>query len=891
MATIYIDGIPHTVDASDNLLKALLSLGIDVPYFCYHPALGSIGSCRLCAIKKFRDANDKVGRIVMSCMEPAIDGSYISVNDEDIKNFRASVIEGLMTNHPHDCPICDEGGECHLQDMVVMTGHNYRRYEHKKRTYQNQNLGPLINHEMNRCIQCYRCVRYYKDYAGGKDLGVFGAHNHLYFGRFEDGTLENEFSGNLVEVCPTGVFTDKTLKKHYTRKWDLTNAPSVCAHCAVGCNTILGERYGSFRRTLNRFNPDVNGYFLCDRGRFGYEYLNSEKRLKKSSIKFNGSFTEISNDDAIVKAAQIINSGKTIGIGSPRASLEANYAIQKLVGKDKFFAGVEEAEFAVIQEVLSIYQSGGYNILNLAEIEKADAVLVLGEDITNTAPRAALSVRQSIKNKQLAIAAKVNVTPWNNAAVKNAAVNAKGPLFVATPYATKTDEVATSIFRGAPADISRLGYAVAASVHSQAPSVTDLSGDTLSLAKNIASTLKGAKSVAVITGVQLKSKEIIQAAANVVQSLVAEGIQAGIYCVVPENNSMGLGLLTNQPLSAAFAAIETGEAENIIVLENDLYRRADAEKIDIFLAKAKEIIVLDSIQTPLTEMSTLTLAAASFGESEGTLVNIEGRAQRYFSVMPPKENMQSWRWAKEIADKAGKSFGLKNFDSIMLELSNEVSAFAGLKEVAPLSDYKIGGMPVPRQTPRFSGRTSMNANINVSEPKPAQDENSPLVYSMEGYKGVLPSPITSYYWSPGWNSVQSTNKYLQELNSVLKSKEPGIYLFPITGNNHKPFFTNIPTAFHANGELLFVPVNQIFGSDELSALAPGIAQLIKGPAVYINSETLNKSGVSENSTIVIEVGGKEFKYIVKKNDSIPTGVAGVTVEQAFYGLPAVGKIK
>ena len=218
-------------------------------------------------------------------MEPVTDGLIVSIEDNEAKAFRASVIESLMTNHPHDCPVCDEGGECHLQDMTVMTGHNYRRFDFPKRTYNDQNLGPFINHEMNRCIQCYRCVRFYRDYAGGKDLNVFASRNHVYFGRHEDGTLENEFSGNLVEVCPTGVFTDKTLKKHFTRKWDLSNAPSVCVHCSVGCNTIASERYGSLRRIMNRYNGAVNGYFICDRGRFGYEFVNNERRIKTSLIR------------------------------------------------------------------------------------------------------------------------------------------------------------------------------------------------------------------------------------------------------------------------------------------------------------------------------------------------------------------------------------------------------------------------------------------------------------------------------------------------------------------------------------------------------------------------------------------------------------------------------
>ncbi|MFB3915839.1 MAG: hypothetical protein ACE14M_03875 [Terriglobales bacterium] len=131
---------------------------------------------------------------------------------------------------------------------------------------------------MNRCIQCYRCVRFYREYAGGKDFNVFGIRNIAYFGRYEDGVLESEFAGNLDEVCPTGVFTDATHKRHYTRKWDLQCAPSVCVHCGLGCNISPGERYGMLRRIVNRYHGDINGYFLCDRGRHGYEFVNSDQR-------------------------------------------------------------------------------------------------------------------------------------------------------------------------------------------------------------------------------------------------------------------------------------------------------------------------------------------------------------------------------------------------------------------------------------------------------------------------------------------------------------------------------------------------------------------------------------------------------------------------------------
>ena len=183
MAKIVVDGNEFEVNPKNNLLQECLSLGLDLPYFCWHPCMGSVGACRQCAVKQYRDENDEKGTIVMACMTPASDGARISIADEQAHDMRERVIESLMISHPHDCPVCEEGGECHLQDMTLMSGHNYRRFDKKKVTHHNQYLGPFINHEMNRCITCYRCVRFYDDYAGGNDLSAQASHHHTYFGR------------------------------------------------------------------------------------------------------------------------------------------------------------------------------------------------------------------------------------------------------------------------------------------------------------------------------------------------------------------------------------------------------------------------------------------------------------------------------------------------------------------------------------------------------------------------------------------------------------------------------------------------------------------------------------------------------------------------------------
>ncbi|HWY23881.1 MAG TPA: NADH-quinone oxidoreductase subunit NuoG, partial [Nevskia sp.] len=632
MAIIHVDGKQYEVDGGDNLLHACLSLGLDIPYFCWHPELGSVGACRQCAVKAYRDANDKQGRIVMSCMTPSADGTYISIGDEEAKNFRASVVEWLMTNHPHDCPVCEEGGHCHLQDMTVMTGHATRRYRFTKRTHQNQYLGPFINHEMNRCISCYRCTRYYKDYAGGTDLGVYGTAANVYFGRETDGILENEFSGNLTEVCPTGVFTDKTHGERYNRKWDMQFAPSVCQGCAVGCNTSPGERYGEIRRIENRYNGSINHYFLCDRGRFGYGFVNRRDRPRQPLVRQDGSFAVTAPDQAVLHAANLLKGAKrVIGIGSPRASLEANYALRKLVGAENFFDGHAAAEGALVKKVAKILSEGHVRIPSLRVIEQADAALVLGEDVTNTAPRIALALRQTARGRQTTLAREKHIADWQAAALADIGQHDKNPVFVASVEATRIDDIAAATLRAAPEDLARLGFAVAHAIDAAALAVPGLDEAMATLAKNIAEKLLAADKPLVVSGTGTGLAAVIDAAANVTRALQAKGKHVELSLVVPEANSMGLALMDAPGLDQALDALQSGAADAVVVVENDLYRRAAKSRVDAALKNAK-LVVADHQMTDTAQQAEVVLSAASFAEGDGTVVNNEGRAQRYFQV-------------------------------------------------------------------------------------------------------------------------------------------------------------------------------------------------------------------------------------------------------------------
>ncbi|KRB01819.1 MULTISPECIES: NADH-quinone oxidoreductase subunit NuoG [Pseudomonas] len=898
MATIHVDGKALEVDGADNLLQACLSLGLDIPYFCWHPALGSVGACRQCAVKQYTDENDTRGRIVMSCMTPATDNTWISIEDEESKAFRASVVEWLMTNHPHDCPVCEEGGHCHLQDMTVMTGHNERRYRFTKRTHQNQQLGPFISHEMNRCIACYRCVRFYKDYAGGTDLGVFGAHDNVYFGRVEDGTLESEFSGNLTEVCPTGVFTDKTHSERYNRKWDMQFSPSICHGCSSGCNISPGERYGELRRIENRFNGSVNQYFLCDRGRFGYGYVNREDRPRQPLLA-NG--TKLSLDEALDKAADLLRGRNIVGIGSPRASLESNYALRELVGAEHFYSGIEAAELERIRLVLQVLKDSPLPVPNMRDIEDHDAVFVLGEDLTQTAARMALSLRQSVKGKAEDMADAMRVQPWLDAAVKNIGQHALNPLFIASLAETKLDDIAEECVHAAPDDLARIGFAVAHALDASAPAVEGLDAEALELAKRIADALLAAKRPLIIAGTSLGSKALIEAAANIAKALKLREKNGSISLIVPEANSLGLAMLGGESVDAALQAVIDGKADAIVVLENDLYTRTDKAKVDAALTAAKVLIVADHQKTATSDRAHLVLPAASFAEGDGTLVSQEGRAQRFFQVFDPKYMDASilvhegWRWLHALrATLLNQPIDWTQLDHATAAVASSTSILNRIVDAAPSAAFRIKGMKLAREPLRYSGRTAMRADINVHEPRTPQDNDTAFNFSMEGYSGsVEPRQQVPFAWSPGWNSPQAWNKFQDEVGGHIRAGDPGTRLIESTGDSLN-WFASAPRAFNpAPGTWQAVPFFHLFGSEENSSKAAPVQERIPAAYVALAKSEADRLGVNDGAMLSLNVAGQTLRLPLRINEelgaglvALPAGIAGIP--PAIFGKSVDG---
>ena len=889
MARVNIDGRDYDLPDGRNLLHACLSERLDLPYFCWHPAMGSVGSCRLCAVLQYRDEADTRGRLQMACMMTVEDGLRIGIGTSDgeasrpaafAADFRRQVIEWLMENHPHDCPVCEEGGECHLQDMTVMTGHSMRRYAGMKRTWENQYLGPFVGHEMNRCITCYRCVRYYRDYAGGTDLDAFGSRSRMFFGRAEDGVLESEFAGNLVEVCPTGVFTDKPFSKVYTRKWDLQSAPSICPHCSVGCNTFPAERHGVLKRVHNRYHGEVNGYFLCDRGRYGSHFVNHDKRIRQAGVRAeDGVFEAPGRAVALAEVARRLRDADVVGIGSPRASMAANFALRELVGAGNFCTGLADDEAATMAAMLDAYRGGGFGIPSLADTENADAVLVLGEDISNTAARMALAVRQAARGAAFEMAKAAHIPDWQDAGVRGHAQHAKSPLYIASVASTRIDDLAAATRHGDAIDLARAGFGIAHAIDSSYPP-----GTLDAFVAAAAEALSAADRPLVIAGSEAREPALVQAATHIASALGAKGKDAMLALVASESNSYGVALLGGSlTLGDSLERIADGAVP--VIVENDLYRRVAADGLDLGRA-----IVVDHLETPTAESAAVVLPASTYAEQTGTFVNYETRAQRFYQVFEPTDEVApSWRWISAIGGALGRDdLGWTDIDSLTKACAAATAELSGLADVAPGAGFRVdAGSKIPRQPHRYSGRTAMRADVSVHEPKTTADHETPFSYSMEGLNtGDQPGAVLPYVWSPGWNSNQSVFKFQQEVAGALAGGDPGARLIGANGDARGRKYDTVPPASHAavadgNGAFVAARASCVFGGDELSAASAPILERTPAPYVLLNPGDARRLGVADGGGVAIAELGLSFE--VRVDASVAPGVAGVA-----RGLPGTG---
>jgi len=604
MPTLTIDNLEVTVPEGTNVLEAARALDIVIPHFCYHEALGAVGACRLCAMKI---TDGKITGIQMACMVRAKDGMVVSTLDPEAVELRSHVIEWLMTNHPHDCPVCDEGGECQLQEMTVAGGHGLRRYRGRKRTYQNQQLGPFIAHEMNRCIACYRCVRTYRDYCGGSDFGVFGSRDRVYFGRVRDGRLESPFAGNLVDVCPTGVFTDKTFRFR-SRSWDLQEAPSICPHCSLGCATVPGARFREVQRVRAGMNREVNGFFICDRGRFGATYGQHPERPRQARVIGRPIAMEATIGMLGARVAAIARQhggGSVALLGSPRAGFEANALLHTWAEELRTPHVVFEAHAERDRAARVTAARLGEHACSLADIRRSDLVVLVGADPQAEGPLLALAVRQ--------------------------AVRAGGQVVVIDPRPVELP----CRFTHLPLLAEQLGDALLILGGGAPGALAD--GDQARLTE-VRALLNAAQRPVVVGGSELLGSAGTAALFDAVEALTLAGRPVWAMLLLAGPNSFGGALLagTGPDFDTLLDSMLEGSIRALVCLESDPFADArDPGRVQAALGRLELLAALDATPTLAARNAAIFLPTRTCIETAGAFINNEGRLQAFARVLEP----------------------------------------------------------------------------------------------------------------------------------------------------------------------------------------------------------------------------------------------------------------
>jgi len=627
MPKLIIDDRKIEVAPGIKVIAAAEQAGIMIPRFCYHPALGSIGACRMCAVKFLEGP---VRGLQMSCMIEARDGMVVSSTDDEAVDFRRFVIELLMLNHPHDCPVCDEGGHCLLQDETISGGHAMRRYMGKKRTHRDQYLGELVQHEMNRCIQCYRCKRFYQDFCGYRDFGVMGIASRIYFGRYTDGPLENPFSGNLIDICPTGVLTDKPAR-FKGRRWDFQRTPSLCINCSLGCSIVVSARYRELIRVEARYNEDINGHFICDRGRFGFISANHPDRLRQACISGNVATYK----DALQTAAdRLISISQASGpdaiacMASSRSSVETQLCL-KFLAQALGWRGPGYFMDQMLQDKVSeaVGRLDPDLAISLRQVEHADAILVLGADPIREAPMLALAMRQAQR--------------------AGARIAVLDPRPVSLPFE----------FMHWPLTSDNLASALREMLNFALPKTADEFmeknphpesdadfRDTSEIQRTLETMLQKSQRPVIVCGTHIVDLSVIIAAADLAHHLQTGNKRTGLFYVLSGANAYGAAMASAgaEPFSEILSAIENEKIKALLLAETDfLYHFPDPERVKNALGKLDLLVVMDYLpnrtigfigQTPTTmgapALMQVIFPTLTHFETQAGFINQEGRLQQ-----------------------------------------------------------------------------------------------------------------------------------------------------------------------------------------------------------------------------------------------------------------------
>lgn len=652
MLNIEIDGKSVEVEHGSTIIDAADLIGVAIPRFCYHKKLSVAANCRMCLVQV-----EKFNKPLPACATPVADGMKIFTRSKATIEAQKSVMEFLLINHPLDCPICDQGGECDLQDIAVAYGTSGSRYTEEKRVVFNKNIGPLVSTDMTRCIQCTRCVRFLKEVGGMMELGMVGRGEHAEITAYVDKSVNSELSGNIIDLCPVGALTSKPFR-YSARSWELTRRPSIAPHDGLGSHIEVHVKDHKVMRVVPREKESINECWLSDRDRYSYEGLNSPDRLKVPMIKHNGAWVETDWKTALEFAAgqikDITNQHGADALGvlvSPNSTMEEGFLAKNLatgLGCGNVDYRLRQTDFRLDGKRVGTPWMG----CNIQEIEELDRILIIGSNLRNEHPLLAQRFRKAVANgAELSVISPLDNNPLMDVKHKvivrpNDMVNVLGQVLKAMSGLQKLSLCL-------PATLNQLLEEIKVRPNTQA------------MAESLAGLGQVVDLIAPKVGIFLGNMALSDPRFTEMYSMMEAiggitGAKGGILPAAANSTGMHLmGVMPNVTGMHARAMLEVPRKAYLLVNIEPELDCQHAALAKAAMEKAECVVALTAFKSSALEHADVLLPIAPFTETSGTFMSMEGRVQSFTAATRPLgESRPAWKVLRVLAN----TLGLSGFD-------------------------------------------------------------------------------------------------------------------------------------------------------------------------------------------------------------------------------------
>ncbi len=797
MIKVTING--ETIQSASGrlLIDVAEEAGVFVPRFCYHPGMKSVAVCRMCLVQV-----EGQRKLVPACATPVTDGMNANTVDEEAVDAQKDMLEFLLINHPLDCPICDRAGECPLQDQTYAHGPGSSRYTEEKRTYEKAlAISELVVLDRERCVLCWRCVRFSDEIAGDRFIQLVDRGDGTQILNFKDEPFDSYFSGNTIQICPVGALTSKPYR-FLARPWDLETAPSVCTYCSVGCPITNEARQDSMVRCQALPNEEVNDYWICDKGRYGYHHVSSEDRLETPlSRSSDDEFQAIGWGKAFDSIAEKLKDKKNVGIiAGQHLTTEDAYAISKLakvIGTPDIDSRMQD--IGAPYDLLLDYGDVAGSTATFRDLRNAKTIVWIGPDPKEALPVLYLHLHQAAREK-----------------------GAK--LIVVSQRAMSLDDFASKVVRGAEAEIAELA--------------SELVGDTVvcwgpaSFGRDETAILRSAATLAVDAG----AKMLVCPPSSGSQGMIDMGVHPALGAGYERLKTPGRD--TRQILEAA----ANKELDALLIFGADpIADFPDAGLARRALESGTFTVTVELFPTETALLSDIILPSAAYAEREGTFTNLERRIQKLEPLLsPPGAAREPWKTAAGLARALGDDWGWRTFEDVWADLKANVPTHRDidlerLTQEAPL--------PRPQDATGFA----------------PEDGSSPL--TLAGPGGQYPkghragAPFhTGQNWPLSW-----------EIRAFEARQRPGHIPASAAGLHAAEHEPDEPPIEKEGGTFALLVGRFLYDEGTMVARTAALRNIQRTPSIEINSEDAKTLGISEGDDVIVEGAGTEVTLPAKVN--------------------------